>query len=61
MDDCFLQKLCEDRLVNSPKIWREENRTVDLSAIAQRVREECASCTGSDKQRYIKRRRSTAS
>ena len=57
MDDCFLQNLCEDRVANNPKTWRDIDRTLDISAIAQRVREECASCTGPDKQRFLERRR----
>lgn len=60
MDECFLLDLCEDRVANSPKTWRGLARTLDLSAIAQRVREECAACTGSDKQRIVERRRQGA-
>lgn len=61
MDECFLQTYCEDRVVNDPSIWREKARTLDLSAIAQRVRQQCASCTGADKQRYYERRRGAVS
>jgi hypothetical protein len=61
MDDCFLLNLCEDRVANNPKTWRGLARTLDLSAIAQRVREECASCTGPDKQRFLLQRRRTTS
>lgn len=57
MGDCFLITLCEDRVANDPKTWRGIMRTLDLSAIAQRVREECSHCTGPDKQRYLEQRR----
>jgi hypothetical protein len=56
IDDCILHTYCEERIVKGPKLWRQKARTMDLSAIAQQVREECASCTSADKQRYRRQR-----